>query len=127
MPSISESVVEEAALNWFRALGYTLLAGTDTAKRRRLSGRFRVCRLAPSGPSRWPTSTWFGRRRSATLQRGGPAAAARHPDLIPQTRALLAPHPFTIIENVPRAPIRADVVLTGPMVLLSASPRWASG
>ncbi len=30
MPSISESVVEEAALNWFRALGYTLLAGTDT-------------------------------------------------------------------------------------------------
>ncbi len=30
MPAISESVVEEAALNWFRALGYTLLAGTDT-------------------------------------------------------------------------------------------------
>ncbi len=30
MPSISESVVEEATLNWFRALGYTLLAGTDT-------------------------------------------------------------------------------------------------
>ena len=43
-------------------------------------------------------------------------AALRHPDLIGPVRALLAPHPFTVIENVPRAPIRADVVLTGPTV-----------
>ncbi len=60
---------------------------------------------------------------AGTLQRGGPTAAARHPDLIPQTRALLAGHPFTIIENVPRAPIRADVVLTGPMVGLERIQR----
>lgn len=39
-----------------------------------------------------------------------------HPDTIPPTRKLLKGHPFTILENVPRAPIRRDVVLTGPMV-----------
>ena len=39
-----------------------------------------------------------------------------HPDFIPVTRDLLRDHPFTVIENVMRAPIRADVVLTGPSV-----------
>lgn len=39
-----------------------------------------------------------------------------HPDLIIPVRTLLAGHPFTVIENVPRAPIRPDIVLTGPMV-----------
>ena len=34
MPSFSESVVEQAALSWLRALGYTLLAGTDTMPER---------------------------------------------------------------------------------------------
>lgn len=43
-------------------------------------------------------------------------AAWRHPDLVAPTRDLLAGHPYTIIENVPRAPIRRDVVLTGPMM-----------
>lgn len=36
-------------------------------------------------------------------------------NLIPQTRALLEDHSFTVIENVPDAPIRSDIVLTGPM------------
>lgn len=39
-----------------------------------------------------------------------------HVDLIKEVRELLASHPWTCIENVPRAPIRADVVLTGPAV-----------
>ena len=38
-----------------------------------------------------------------------------HPDLIKPTRALLAEHQFTCIENVPLAPLRRDLVLTGPM------------
>ena len=38
-----------------------------------------------------------------------------HPDLIPEVRELIKDHPFTCIENVPLAPIRADVVLSGPM------------
>ena len=37
-------------------------------------------------------------------------------DLIPKTRELLKGHPFTCIENVPQAPIRPDVVLTGGSV-----------
>ena len=36
-------------------------------------------------------------------------------NLIPITREILKSHPWTIIENVPQAPIRADIVLTGPM------------
>ena len=40
----------------------------------------------------------------------------RHVNLIPDTRAMLGGHPRTVIENVPGAPIRADVVLTGPSV-----------
>ena len=39
-----------------------------------------------------------------------------YPDLIGPVRELLAGHPWTVIENVPRAPIRCDLVLTGPMV-----------
>ena len=38
------------------------------------------------------------------------------PNLIPQTRQLLEGHPRSVIENVPGAPIRQDVVLTGPQV-----------
>lgn len=39
-----------------------------------------------------------------------------HPNLVPATRELLASHPYTVMENVPRAPIRPDVVLTGAAV-----------
>ena len=39
-----------------------------------------------------------------------------HPNLIPQTRELLKGHPFTCIENVPQAPMRADLTLYGPQV-----------
>jgi len=41
--------------------------------------------------------------------------ASRHKNFIPATRALLAGHPFTVIENVRSAPIRGDIRLTGPM------------
>ena len=37
-----------------------------------------------------------------------------HPNLIPETRALLKGHPYTCIENVSQAPIRPDVILWGP-------------
>lgn len=44
---------------------------------------------------------------------GNPIAQSRHVDLIPQTRALLAGHSMSCIENVPGAPIRADIALCG--------------
>lgn len=37
-----------------------------------------------------------------------------HPDLIAPMRELVKDHPYTVIENVPQAPIRHDVVLWGP-------------
>lgn len=48
----------------------------------------------------------------ATSCRG--VARDRHPNLIPQTRALLSGHPYTVIENVPQAPLRHDLILWGP-------------
>ena len=51
------------------------------------------------------------------FSRGKPARMkADYPDLIAPIRNLLADHPLTCIENVVGAPIRADLVLTGPMV-----------
>jgi len=46
------------------------------------------------------------------LMRG---TAGNHVDLIEPTRELLAGHPYTCIENVPNAAIRADVKLQGAM------------
>ena len=43
----------------------------------------------------------------------------KHPDIIETVRRLLMGHPCTVIENVPRAPIRCDLALTGPMVGLN--------
>ena len=40
----------------------------------------------------------------------------RHPDLIPITRKILKGHPYSVIENVPGAPLRHNVVLTGKSV-----------
>ena len=37
----------------------------------------------------------------------------RHPDFMPFVREALALHPWTCIENVPNAPLRKDVILTG--------------
>ena len=39
-----------------------------------------------------------------------------HSNLIPETRELLSGHRFSVIENVPQAPVRADIVLTGMSV-----------
>lgn len=41
-------------------------------------------------------------------------AVIKHADFIPFVRELLSTHQRTCIENVPHAPIRADVVLTAP-------------
>ena len=38
-----------------------------------------------------------------------------YPNLIPQTRALLAGHPYNAIENVPGAPLRTSIRLCGTM------------
>lgn len=46
-----------------------------------------------------------------------------YPDLIQPIREKLAGHPFTCIENVPSAPLRADLVLTGPSVGLKRIER----
>ena len=40
----------------------------------------------------------------------------RYPNFIPITKKILKGHPYTCIENVPRAPIRGDLVLNGPTV-----------
>ena len=40
-------------------------------------------------------------------------------NLIPRARELLKDHPFTCIENVPGAPIRTDLILTGPTLGLT--------
>ena len=45
-----------------------------------------------------------------------PRARALHPDLTKITRELLAEHRLTCIENVPSAPIRKDLILSGPTV-----------
>lgn len=45
-----------------------------------------------------------------------------HPNHVKAVRALLADHPFTIMENVPQAPIRHDALLNGLFVGL---PRLA--
>lgn len=43
------------------------------------------------------------------------AKGAVYPDQIPAARALLVGHPLTCIENVMKAPLRADLVLHGHM------------
>lgn len=47
----------------------------------------------------------------------------RHPELIEPVRRLLSEHPWTVIENVPRAPLRADLTLTGLSVGLDRIER----
>lgn len=43
------------------------------------------------------------------------AKGTKYPDQIAATRALLASHPLTVIENIMRAPLRADLILHGHM------------
>ena len=45
-----------------------------------------------------------------------PENRLKRPDFIPYIRELLSTHKWTAIENVPNAPIRPDVVLTGDSV-----------
>ena len=59
---------------------------------------------------------------SPPCQKFSPAAMNRppeqrreHPNLLPQTRALLMRASASCMENVPKAPLRADVSLTGAM------------
>ena len=50
------------------------------------------------------------------------AMSGRRPDsprLIESTRGLLSGHPWTVMENVPEAPLRRDLILTGPMMGLN--------
>lgn len=56
---------------------------------------------------------------SPPCQKFSPASARwkqekEYPNLIPLTREILAPHPWTVIENVPQAPLRQDLLLWGP-------------
>lgn len=55
-------------------------------------------------------------RWSAGTNCRGNGAPTEHPDLIAPTRDLFYGHPAFVIENGPRAPVRPDVVLTGPSV-----------
>lgn len=46
----------------------------------------------------------------------------RYVNAIPFTRELLAPYPWTAIENVPQAPLRPDLTLVGPQFGLGPDP-----
>ena len=50
---------------------------------------------------------------SMSTNSAGIHAREKHPNLIPEIRTLLQAHPFTVIENVPQAPIRQDLLLYG--------------
>jgi DNA (cytosine-5)-methyltransferase 1 len=56
-----------------------------------------------SPPCQHYTNTWKGQDDKRSL----------YPDHVQATRDLLAGHPRTVIENVPGAPVKASVVLTG--------------
>ena len=62
-------------------------------------------------------------QRYSFASRHGDNDWQRHPDLIPATRKLLKEHPMTTIENVPGAPLRYNVVLTGKSVGLERLER----
>lgn len=51
----------------------------------------------------------------ATRARGG-NHYKKHPNYIPFVRELLKDHPLYCIENVPQAPLRTSLILTGPTV-----------
>ena len=55
-------------------------------------------------------------QRFSVLTNNRPALAATLPDLMEPTRLLLASHKWTAMENVVGAPMRADLLLTGPQV-----------
>ena len=46
----------------------------------------------------------------------GRKAPMDYPDWIPLTREVLSQHPYTCIENVPQAPLRQSIILTGDML-----------
>ena len=49
---------------------------------------------------------------------------ASYPDLIPDVRELLKGHAYTVIENVPQAPIRPDLIPYGENVGLGSTDNW---
>lgn len=55
-------------------------------------------------------------RYSVSTKARADYVADDYPDLIDPVRRMLAGHRWTAIENVPSAPLRVDLVLTGPMV-----------
>ena len=96
------------------------VVGVDIDPRHRevYPGHF-VCGDAANPPARiedfdfvWaspPCQRWS----VGTFQQGHRKRLA-HPDFLPQVRRLIAGHPFSAIENVPKAPLRKDLVLSGP-------------
>ena len=55
-------------------------------------------------------------RWSVATQSRGKDQYKKHPNLIPFVRDLLKEHPFYCLENVPQAPLRTSLILTGPTV-----------
>ena len=53
---------------------------------------------------------------STSGNRWGVSQKQHHPNLIPLARKLLANHDYTVIENVPQAPLRPDLYLWGVQV-----------
>ena len=58
-----------------------------------------------------PPCEGFSVASNASKQKG-----KEYIDLLTPTRAMIADHPLWCIENVPNAPMRPDIVLTGPSV-----------
>lgn len=59
-----------------------------------------------------PCQRWTTARNLTHMQR----RRGLPPDHVGETRRLIAGHPRAVLENVPGAPIRCDVALTGPAV-----------
>ena len=55
-------------------------------------------------------------RFSRATRARGKDAYKKHPNLIPLSREILAGHPLYCMENVPQAPLRTTLILTGPTV-----------
>lgn len=106
------------ALGLFQA-GFTTVVGIDTYKPRDYPGDFiQADALKPPVKISNFDFIWASPPCQlftySTCSRGN--TRKKHPNLIPQTQEILAGHPFTCIENVPQAPIRRDLILTGPCV-----------
>lgn len=96
----------------------------DPRRGQRYPGRF-ICAdaLQPPVDLSRAAFVWASPPCQAYIRCLSAAQRRRHPDLVARTRELLRACEWWAIENVPGAPIRPDLVLTGPMLGLPVIER----